>query len=185
MSNKKSNKLTIVIALIIITLFLIGVYYFSQQNKNRQEKIRLKLDALNCERKILCNHLEKNESIETKIRQQSEKLRKIFVRILVLSYIIFNLLYLLISGFNFTGMSKVNGFIFIALNILWLILFGRVFILKRVIEEELNGWSYKIISKNRDAKYFGAKKEEINNRIAQIDLEINQLKILLDSDYKE
>lgn len=184
--SKNTNKpfSNFIIAIIILIALILIFFYFKADKNEDEEQQRLKrIKELESEKKILINHLQKNIDLELKIRETSERLWRRSLRIILISFLLFNFIYYLIfNGFTikvetlknlstfYTYSSIIIGALYLAISIKW-------FSMKDFIFENLKEFSFKIVAKNRNALYFTTKRNNIQNRIEQINLELNQLNI--------
>lgn len=182
MSFKKNNNWLIVLVIGII-LFIIYWHYYKNQVKDEKDaeesetiqRLR-RIDNLNREKGILNSHLKKNIDLKVKIDEQSEKLWKRFIRVLIIFLILSNTLYFLIfKAFSLENILTLYSIIIGALNIIYLFFFYKFFSIKKYIFNNLKEYSYKIVAGNRDAEYYETRSESIKDRIDQIDFEIEQL----------
>lgn len=182
MSFKRNNNWLIVLVIGII-LFIIYWHYYKNQVKDEKDveesetiqRLR-RIDNLNREKDILNSHLKKNIDLKVKIDEQSEKLWKRFIRVLIIFLILSNTLYFLIfKAFSLENILTLYSIIIGALNIIYLFFFFKFFSIKKFIFNNLKEYSYKLVAGNRDAEYYETRNESIHDRIDQIDLEIEQL----------
>lgn len=176
----KSNNKWIVWLVVGIILLIILYHHTKSKEKENEEKPedikRRRISSLQSERSLLSSHKEKIDVLEKKIDSKSEQYWRKLIRILTSLFLLVNLiLYLLFPDFNnlLVIWTVVTGLI----NVTWLILFVKLFSLKKFLFINLRELSYKSIAGHRDAEYFASKQETIDERIAQIDLELNQLMI--------
>jgi uncharacterized membrane protein len=126
MSFKRNNNWLIVLVIGII-LFIIYWHYYKNQVKDDKDadesetiqRLR-RIDSLNREKSILNSHLKKNIDLKVKINEQSEKLWKRFIRVLIIFLILSNTLYFLIfKAFSFENILTLYSIIIGALNIIY------------------------------------------------------------------
>ncbi len=182
MTTKDRNNWLLVFIIGIILLIIYWNYLNNQEvvysggNDNEENKRKKRIDNLNKEKEILFGHQKKNLDLEQKINNQSQKLWQKFIRILILMFIGLNAIYFLIfKAFSLENVITLYSIIIGILNVFCLFLFYKLFSIKQFVFINLKEYSYKIVAGHRDAEYYATRNESIRDRIAQIDLEINQL----------
>jgi hypothetical protein len=165
--------------LVVGIILLIILYHLAKgEEKTKQESPedikRRRISSLQNERSILSSHKQKIDVLEKKIDSKSDQYWRKLIRILTSLFLLANvILYLLFPDLNnlLVVWTVITGLI----NVAWLLFFVKLFSLKKFLFINLREFSYKSIAGHRDAEYFASKYETIDDRIAQIDFELDQL----------
>lgn len=185
MTSRKNNWI-IFLAIGIILFIVIWHYYrnFGNLDTEKEEdpdSDRMsRIAGLEKEKEILIKHEQKNIDLEQKVKDQSEILWKKMIRYLILFFVGLNLIYLLIyfliyQAFPFEGIITFYSIFVVVFTLGYAFISLQVFSLKSFIFVELREHSYKLVAGFRDAEYYKSRMENIQDRIDQIDLEIEQL----------
>jgi hypothetical protein len=178
--NKKNDNwfFYLLIGIIVAILFwhLFKTSEPSSHSDREAERLR-RISDLEREKQLLIDDRNQVIDLEKKITDQSQKLWRKIIRSLILLFALLNLLYFLImKSFSFGDLITFNTIFFAVINLTYLFITFKLFSIKAFLFEYLKEFSYKIVAGNRDASYFATKLETVQNRIDQIDLELNQLR---------
>jgi len=180
MSERKNNNWIIYLVIGIVLVFLFWHFYKSstsdaEQTDKETERLR-RISELENEKQLLIDDRNNVINLEKKLQEQSQKLWKKIIRILIGIFIILNLLgYLVYKSFSIESVLSWYGIILLIINIPYLFFSFKLVSMKEFLFEHLKEFSYKIVAGNKDASYFLSKLETVQNRIDQIDFELNQL----------
>lgn len=180
MTSKQKNSWVIYLILGIILVIIFLHFYKSSAEEDEQinkeaERLR-RISALENEKQLLIDDRNNVINLENKLRAQSQKLWKKIIRILIGIFVILNLLgYIIHKSFSIESVLSWYGVILLTINLPYLFVSFKLVSMKEFLFEHLKEFSYKIVARNKDASYFLNKLETVQNRIDQIDFELNQL----------
>lgn len=181
--NRKSDNWGLYIVILIVVAIIL--WHFSKRSRNQDysdkeaERLRRMTDLEN-EKQLLIDDRNKVIDLEKQIKAQSEKLWRKLIRILILALLFLNTLcFLIMRSIDIENVLTFNSIVFGIINLTYLFCTFKFFSVKHFLFEHLKEFSYKIVAGNKDASYFATRLETVQNRIDQIDLELNQLKTIL------
>lgn len=177
--NTKDNwakTFVIIVVVAIVTALLMWYLFKNADNKEQEERVK-RLESLTKEKQILISHKSKLINIENKIQAACDNYWKRTFQIYLIIFI-FLFVPLLVWYYNFTFLEQTLGYYAISHSLLASIFFIfslKTFSLKTIIQKRIVSLAYQKVAGHRDAEYYIEKQESIDDRIEQIDLEINQL----------
>ncbi|WP_343635221.1 hypothetical protein [Fluviicola sp.] len=181
--NKKNYNWGLYIVILIVVAIIF--WHFSKRSRNQDhsdkeaERLRRITDLEN-EKQLLIDDRNKAIDLEKQIKAQSEKLWRKLIRILIILLLFSNALcFLIMRSIDIENVLTFNSIVFGIINLAYLFCTFKLFSVKQFLFEHLKEFSYKIVAGNKDASYFATKLETVQNRIDQIDLELNQLRAVI------
>jgi len=177
--NTKDNRaktFAIIIVVAIVTALLMWYFIKNTDNKEKEER-KKRLESLTKEKHILISHKSKLINIENKIQSACENYWNRVVQIYLI-FLTFLIVPILIWIFDYSFIEQTVSYYSIGHSVftsLCFIFSLKTFSLKKIIKKNIERLAYKRVTGNKDAEYYIEKQESIDDRIEQIDLEINQL----------
>lgn len=180
MNTKDSwfKTFVIIVVIAVVTAFLAWYLMKNADNKEREERLK-RFNALTKEKEILLNHKSKLINLENQIQVACKNYWNRVVQI-YLTMLIFLLIPIAFWIFDFSFIEQTVSYYSMGHSIftsLYFIFSLKTFSLKTIIQKKIESLAYKKVAGHRDAEYYVEKQESIDDRIEQIDLEINQLLI--------
>lgn len=179
MTNRKNDNWIIYLIVVIALIILFWHFHKSSSDKENSDKNneRLKrISELENEKRLLIDDRNKVIDLEQKIHEQSEKLWKKMIRIIIGLFILFNIIgYLIFKSFSLENLLTWYGVTVLIINVPYFFFTFRLFSIKEFLFEHLKDFSYKIVAGNKNALYFQSRLETVQNRIDLIDFELKQL----------
>lgn len=180
MTSKKNDNWIVYLIIGIVLVFLFLHFYKSsppddEQTDKEAERLR-RIKELENEKQLLIDDRNNVINLEKKLNEQSQKLWKKIIRILIGIFVFLNLMgYLIFKSFSIESVLTWYGIVLLIINLPYLFFAFKLVSMKEFLFEHLKEFSYKIVAGNKNASYFLNKLETVQNRIDQIDFELNQL----------